>query len=285
MKYRPDESTLISWMFGELDVAERTKVEAFFAENPDELRKVQQMQSVRDVMSSVAEKEVIAPPVIHDSQPHVLPIWKMSYFRMSMSIAASFILIIVAGKLLGPEISLGNGELRISFGGSGNIEPALLVEDDRKPELTQADVQEMINASIRSSEERVDQQLSATQTRLDNTVRTALASSPSNMDSLVNRLSRASESQVRAFVTGLRDENLQLMTQYLHLSSTEQRAYMENLLVDFSKWQQEQRSQDLQLLLARVNSIENNTNQLKEETEQILASIISNSGVSEKQSY
>src|SRR5688572_8598091 len=111
MKYRPDEGTLISWMYGELDDAERAKVEAFFSENPDELKKVQQMQSVRQVMSSVGEKEVIAPPVIHDNQPHVLPIWKTSYFRMSMNIAASFILIIVAGKLLGTEVSLGNGEL------------------------------------------------------------------------------------------------------------------------------------------------------------------------------
>ena len=118
MKYRPDESTLISWMYGELDEAERAKVEAFFAENPDELRKVQQVQSVRQVMSSVADKEVISPPVIHDDQPRVLPIWKTSYFRMSMSIAASFILIIVAGKLLGTEVNLGNGELRVSFGGT-----------------------------------------------------------------------------------------------------------------------------------------------------------------------
>ena len=291
---------MISWIYGELDETERAKVEAFFAENPDELRKVQQVQSVRQVMSSVADKEVISPPVIHDDQPRVLPIWKTSYFRMSMSIAASFILIIVAGKLLGTEVNLGNGELRVSFGGTkahqvvgdpdsssgqANNDHGQRNASDNDQDLTQADVQDMINASIRSSEERVGQQLSATQARLDNTVRTALTASPSNMDSLANRLSRASESQVRAFVTDLRDENLQLMTQYLQLSSTEQRAYMENLLVDFSKWRQEQRSQDLQILLTRVNSIENNTNQLKEETEQILASIIANSGVSEKQSY
>src|SRR5688572_22159311 len=110
MKYRPDESTLISWMYGELDDAERAKVDAYFSENPEELKKIQQMQSVRQVMSSIADKEVIAPPVIHDHSQRVVPIWKTSYFRASISIAASFILIIVAGKLLGTEVSYANRE-------------------------------------------------------------------------------------------------------------------------------------------------------------------------------
>jgi hypothetical protein len=290
MKYRPDESTLISWMYGELDETERSKVEGWFNENPAELQRIQQMQSVRDVMSNAADKEVIAPPVVVDHGPQVVPIWRTSYFRISMSIAASFLLIIVAGKLLGPEISYKNNELKISFA-SGKSEEKIIPQNIVDPsanqdnnQLTQAEIQEMINASLRSTEERIDKRLTANQAKLDKTVRTALASAPLEMDSLANRLSEASEIQVRAFVTTLRDENLTMMRQYLELSSTEQRAYMENLLVDFSKWQQEQRNQDLQVLLTRVNSIEHNTNQLKEETEQILASIISNSGASQKQS-
>jgi hypothetical protein len=283
MKYRPDESTLISWLYGELDESELAKVEAYFSENPEELKKVQQMQAVRKVMTTVADKEVIAPPVIHDDQPRTVPIWSSSWFRASISIAASFILIIVAGKLLGTEITYANKELRISFGAAKPIEPQV-IEPAFPKALTHADVQEMINASVRSSEEKMDERMASSQARLDKTVRSALASAPVGIDSLARQLSRASESQVRAFVTGLREENLQMMRQYLDLSASEQRAYMEGLLVDFSKWQSEQRSQDLQILMTRVNRIENNTNQLKEETEQILASIISNSAISQKQS-
>lgn len=292
---------MISWMYGELDENERAKVEAYFSEHPEELKEVQQLQSVRDVMSRAADKEVIAPPVVPDHEQRTIPIWRASYFRVSMSIAASFILILVAGRLLGPEISYSNNELRISFGAPKTAETVpeqIAIEnipgqagpdsnqdtDLVQASLTEAEIQEMINASLRSSEERIGRRLTSAQSELDKTVRTALASAPAEIDSLAERLSKASERQVRAFVTSLRDENLSMMRQYLDLSASAQRAYMENLLVDFSKWQQEQRSQDLQILLTRVNSIENNTNQLKEETEQILASIISNTGISIKQS-
>jgi len=276
MKYRPDESTLISFMYGELDDAEHAKVEAYLSENPEELNKFRQMDAVRSILSNITDKEVIAPPLMQDDRSPVVPIWRTSYFRASISIAASFILILVAGKLLGPDISYANNELRISFGGKPavqeNISPA-------QGQLTSLQVREMIDAS----EKRVDEQLLSTQARLDKTLRQAIASSSPATDSLAREMARASEPQLKAFVTSLKEENLQMMRQYIELSTADQRVYMENLLVDFSKWQQEQRNQDLQLLFTRVNSIENNTNQLKEETEQILASIISSSEVREKQ--
>jgi hypothetical protein len=281
MKYRPDESTLISWMYGELDETERAKVEAFFSENPEELRKIRQVQAVRDVMANIGDKEVIAPPLIQEDHPRVVPIWNTASFRTAMSIAASFILIIVAGKLLGPEISYANNELRISFGPRGNQPPADQVNQVQG--MSPTEVQQMIDASVKGSEARIDERLVSAQARLDRTVRSAMTSAPAGIDSLAREMSKASESQIQTFVASLREDNLQMMRQYLELSASEQRAYMENLLVDFSKWQQEQRNQDMQILFTRVNSIENNTNQLKEETEQILASIISNSGVSEKQ--
>jgi len=52
--------------------------------------------------------------------------------------------------------------------------------------------------------------------------------------------------------------------------------YVENLLVDFSKYLQEQRKQDLVFFQSRMSSIEKNSSQFKQETEQILSSIISN---------
>ena len=87
--------------------------------------------------------------------------------------------------------------------------------------------------------------------------------------------SQASQNQVRTFVAGLQEENLKLMKDYLKLSGNEQKTYVEALLVDFSKYLQEQRKQDFQLFQTRMSSIEKNTDQFKQETEQILATIIS----------
>jgi len=280
MKYRPDESTLISWMFGDLDEAERAKVDSWLAENPEEMKRLRAMQFASETLSRVQDKEVIAPPLIMDDSPRVLPLWRSTWFRSVVSIAASFLLILVAGRLLGPDISYMNGELKISFNGAKQP-----VQAPVENGITASEVQAMIDSSVRGSEERIDQQLIATQAKVNEAVSRAVRS-PRNaeMDTLARQLSRASQEQIRTFVAGLREENLQMMRQYLQLSASEQRTYMENLLVDFSKWQQEQRNQDMLLVQARVNSVEQNTNQLKQETEQILASLISNGTVPEKNS-
>jgi hypothetical protein len=278
MKYRPDEATLISWIYGDLDEAERAKVDTYLSENPEEMRRVRGMQFTIGAMSHAQDKEVIAPPLIMDDTTRVLPLWKNTWFRSAMSIAASFVLIVVAGRLLGPDISYNNGELLISFG-NGKREQGVQTPTQQSG-LTEADVRDMIDASVKVSEERMDQRLVSTQAKFNESLRRTSQATPSQVDTIVSRMSRASQAQISAFVAGLREENMLMMQQYLELSASDQRTYMENLLVDFSKWQQEQRNQDLLLFQARMNNVEQNTNQLKAETEQILASLITNSEVS-----
>jgi len=49
-------------------------------------------------------------------------------------------------------------------------------------------------------------------------------------------------------------------------------------LVDFSKYLQQQRNDDLQVVQSRLNNLEQNTDVFKQETEQILSSIITTVG-------
>jgi hypothetical protein len=69
------------------------------------------------------------------------------------------------------------------------------------------------------------------------------------------------------------------------LSTSEQRKYTDNLVVEFSKYLQEQRNQDLNMFQARFSKLEQNTDELKTETEQILASIVANSPQVQQSSY
>jgi hypothetical protein len=68
------------------------------------------------------------------------------------------------------------------------------------------------------------------------------------------------------------------MKDYFQLTSTQQKQYVEDLVVDFAKYLQQQRNDDLQLVQTRLHSIEQNTNTFKQETEQILTSIIGSVG-------
>jgi hypothetical protein len=281
MKYKPDESSLISYLYGELDEAQNQKVQKYFMENPEELKQVQQLADVLGIMGKVKDKEVIAPPVFMDDDKRIRPFWSSSSFRTVLGIAASFMLILVAARLLGTEVNYHQGELRISFLGS-KVQP--VVEKPAYAGLTEAQVQELINASLAKNNEATETRLAENQKKLDQTIRQSLTANSQRIDNLVRETSQASQEQVRTFVAGLQTENLQLMKNYLQLSTNEQQKYVENLLVDFSKYLQEQRNQDLQILQTRFSNIEQNTDLFKQETEQILASIISNSGTSKKQS-
>jgi hypothetical protein len=267
MNYKPDESTLIAYLYGELNEKDAKKLEAYFQQHPDELANLRKLGDVRELMSHAQDKEVIAPPVFVDGA-NLKPLWQSSYFRVSLGIAASILFLLVAGKLLGPEINYSKGELRISFGKKmeQTVQPAGLTEEK---------VNELISTSLAKNNESFATSRTEDQKKL---MQTLVDFNSKKMNELTQTASQASQEQVRSFVSNLQDQNLKLMKDYFQLSTADQKKYMENMLVDFSNYLQEQRKQDLQFVQAKVNSLEKNNNQFKQETEQILTSLISNPG-------
>jgi hypothetical protein len=276
MNYKPDEGTLMAYLYGELDAAESKKVMEYLTQHPEELQQLQQLMDVQQVMKRVQDKEVIAPPIFGEVSARQVHFWQTGSFKTMMSIAASFILILVAARLIGPDISYTNGELRISFKDAKTTGQVL---PPNQPLLTAAEVQEMINSSLTRNNEVITAGWENNQKEIDQSIKSNFASNSRKLDELMKVTSQASQDQVRTFVAGLQEDNLKLMKDYLQLSSNEQKTYVEALLVDFSKYLQEQRKQDFQVFQSRMSSIEKNTDQFKQETEQILASIISNPDV------
>lgn len=273
MNYKPDEGTLMAYLYGELDAAESEKVMAYLNEHPEELKTLQQLSGVSHLLKYAQDKEVIAPPIFGDRDNKQIHFWQSGYFKTVMSIAASFILILVAARLIGPEITYSSGELRISFNHSKKSEP---VAQSAQTSLTPLEVQEMINASLNKNNQEITAGWEDNQKKIDQSLKSSFAANSNKIDELMKVTSQASQDQVRTFVASLQEDNLKLMKDYLQLSSSEQKTYVEALLVDFSKYLQEQRKQDFQLFQTRMSSIEKNTDQFKQETEQILATIISN---------
>lgn len=136
----------------------------------------------------------------------------------------------------------------------------------------------MITASLEKNNDKMQASLDETQKKLDASIRTSLAANSGKIDQLVRQTSTASQEQIRQFAETIRTENMQQVKDYFQLTSTEQKNYIENLLVDFAKYLQQQRNDDLQLVQTRMNSLEQNTVMFKQETEQILSSIITTVG-------
>jgi hypothetical protein len=279
MNYKPDEGMLMAYLYGELDAAETEKVQLYLQQHPEELKKLQGLGDVRTIFSQVQDKEVIAPPIFMDDA-NVKPLWQSSYFKTVMSIAASLLFLMVAGRFLGTEINYSGGELKISFGGKREA-----VKEMVQPSLTEEKVKEMIQTSLASNNEVITTSWTEDQKRLSQSIKQNLDQNSKKIDALMTNASTASQEQVRGFVASLQNENLKLMKDYFQLSTADQKKYTESLLVDFSQYLKEQRKQDLMLFQTRVNSIEKNTDQFKQETEQLLANIISSPSSKNKNSY
>lgn len=270
---------LMAYLYGELAATEAEKVQSYLQTHPEELKKLQGLVELRTVISHIQDQEVIAPPLFMDDA-NVKPLWQSNYFKAVMSIAASLLFLMVAGKFLGTEISYSKGELAINFG--GKKEP---VKEIVQPSLTEEKVKEMIQNSLASNNEIITSNWTEDQKRLSQSIRQNLDQNSKKIDALMKGAADASQAQVRGFVASLQNENLKLMKDYFQLSTADQKKYTEGLLVDFSEYLKEQRRQDLMILQTRVNSIEKNTDLFKQETEQILASIISTPVGKTKNSY
>ncbi|GIL23350.1 MAG: hypothetical protein BroJett042_18630 [Bacteroidota bacterium] len=269
MNYKPDEGTLMAYLYGELDATETEKVKQYLQQHPEVLQHLQQLGFVRTALGSLSDEEVIAPPVFVDNETKNIPFWKAGYFKVTMGIAASFLFLLIAARLIGPEVMYKNGELRISFNRTPE-NPAT------EQSLTANEVQEMINTSLVKNNETIASNWEVSNQKIQESLQRNLNNNSARIDKLISVASQASQDQVRTFVAGMQEENMKLMKDYFQLSAKDQQTYVENLLVDFTKYLHEQRKQDMLLFQTRMNSIEKNTDQFKQETEQILASIISN---------
>ncbi|MBL7858738.1 MAG: hypothetical protein JNM57_13705 [Cyclobacteriaceae bacterium] len=271
MSYKPDEKDWMAYLYDELDNDEREKVEQYLLNHAEARKEFESFQHLRSMMGAVKDKEVIAPPIVlGDAMQRIL--WNAPYMKMIISIAASLLLLMVVGNLTDARVSLSGNEWKISFGEPRIIEagPA----NQSMASLTPEQVQEMINSSLHQNNAVIQANWDDTQRKLDASIKSNLALNAGAVNQLVREASTASQDQIRQYVSGMQSENLQLVKDYFQLTSTDQKKYIENLLVDFAKYLQQQRNDDLQLVTMKLNSIEKNTDLFKQETEQILSSII-----------
>jgi hypothetical protein len=270
MSYKPDEGTLIAYLYGELEGATKEKVERYLAGSEEARRELEALKEVRELMGLVRDKEVIAPPLVIDNRERRFNL-SSPLVRTILAIAASLVLLLVAGKLTGVQVTASQNEIKLTFGGEQEV--------PETPSLDVADVHEIVDAKLASNNAALQEEWRKSQEAFTTTVRESLAESSSRIDQLVTKAASASEKQISAYVSTLQAENLRMIKDYYKMTSQEQKEQLEQLLVDFAKYLQQQREDDLMILQARLNDLQQNTDMYRQETEQILASIISNAAV------
>jgi hypothetical protein len=273
MNYKPDEKEWMAYLYGELEGEDKLKMDQHLIENAEARKEFEKFRQLRSIMSSVEDKEVIAPPIFVGETRQRF-IWNMPYFNTIVSIAASLLLIILVGRLTGTRVSISNNEFKLSFGEVKQPVTPAQEEKDMPQTLTAVEVQQMINSSLSQNTVAFQASLKESQEKMNASIRQNLAVNSSKLDQLMREAASASQEQIRQYVAGIQTQNMNQVKDYFQLTSAEQKKYIENILVDFSQYLQQQRNDDLQLVQTRMQSLEQNTNIFKQETEQILTSII-----------
>jgi hypothetical protein len=134
----------------------------------------------------------------------------------------------------------------------------------------------MINNALHKNNEFVQASWDDSQSR----VKADLINNTTLTTQKINEINQAaaleSQEQIRRFMQNLQGENNRALQEYIRLSSNDQKQYIESLLVDFSKYMQEQRNQDLNIMNARLNTLEEDNTLFRQEASQIITSLISN---------
>ena len=271
MSYKPNEQELMAYLYDELEATEREKVERYLLANPEARKHLDQLKGVSSILRTIADKEVIAPPIFLGDTGRSR-FWDAPYFRTVMSIAASLIIVILVARVSGTRLSVSDSELKLSFGD----QPSQVAIQD--PAMTQEQIQSMINHSLQVNNEALHTSWEESQRNLEQSISKNLVVNSDKMNDVVRQASSASKEQIQEYVSTLQADNMKLVKDYFTLTSGEQKQYIEGLLVDFAKYLQQQRRDDLQLVQMRLNNIEQNNTAFKQETEQILTSIISSVG-------
>lgn len=263
-----DEGKLMAYLYGELNASEKSEVEKFFQENPEAFKEYQDMLGVKAILGKIADKEVIAPPIFMDDEKPTISLWRSGFVRYAVGIAAAFFIVMVSAKLLGVQMNYSNKEFTLSFG------------DGKKQGiptgLSPQQVQLLIDASLAQNNKTMQASLSESQNKWNEVLQQNAALTSNRLNEISKTASASTQEEIRQFMERLRNENSQAVQDYLRLSSNEQRQYIETLLVDFSKYMQEQRNSDLTVVNARLNTLEQDNTAFREEAGQILTSLISN---------
>jgi hypothetical protein len=274
MSYKPSEQDLMAYLYGELEDDKREKLEQYLLENPTTRVELEKMNGLRRMLAQVEDKEVIAPPIFVGEHPSQR-FWQAPYMKTIMGIAASLLVVILVARFSGLSIRYREQELRISFGDVPEVQTVSPVAPPTVATLTPEQVQDMINNSLQQNNATLQASLDETQKKLNASINQSLALNSGKIDKLVQQASTASETQVREFVASMQTENAKLVKSYFQLSANEQKQYVEGLLVDFAKYLQQQRNDDMQVVRTQLNSLQQNNDVFRKETEQILTSIIS----------
>ena len=264
MSWKPSETDIIDYLYGEITPEQKDEFEKYLSANPEFSRELDEIRETLGLLPVVPDEEVIPPVPIPGITSHRNSSVAGRKWLYPVSIAASIAFLLLVGYLTNFSISIGGEGFSLGF--NKPVEEINTID--------QAQVQALIDNSLKAHNAEWNSEIESVKVGFANN----LQQERSLTDGKINRLSRnkpeLDEEQVLAFLSQLRDENDKMMKSYYEASAAEQQEYMRNVLIEFNSYINQQRQEDIQYFQANLLNLKSSTDQKQEETNKILANII-----------
>jgi len=257
MKTEEWKLKLMDYLYDELNPAEKKAFEEELARNPELREELEVFKSGKNVLEHWEDEKVSAPPFFN-VQKGDERISSQNGLKWFLSIAASLLLLMVAAKFTGLEVSSQGGEFRIALGQQGQAEN----------QLKKDDIELMVSHALSNYEEKLHSE------RKENR---------QELEKYLDQQSRQNKQLINNYIADLQESNIDMMQTYWKESNQQQQIYTEKLLTNFAGYIEEQRKEDMDYLFAKMELMESDKDLFKIETGQMINSLASNQ--QEEQAY
>ena len=244
MSYKPDESTLVAYLYNELNAEERARVEAYLTAHPEAKKELKEISEMRKLMGKWQDSEVNEPTFVFEDKKVVMlsrDNWMTGLMKSSLGIAASIALIMVFAYFTNLSVVKNDMRIQISFGEKKET------NTNATPTLSEENIKSWMAESVADNNAQLVGKINDVEANITNDL---------------------------GYVLQLKDENKEILFDLMTSTENAQRQYVNEILADYSLYLEEQRQNDLQMIQTSFNSLKDNTEVSQIETNQILASII-----------
>lgn len=265
MKSKEYYKAIIDYLYGEMDHSEKKEFEQQMASDPDLMKEINALKSIRRDLNMLEDKEVMEPFSIwgHTRTGRIRSKnqRKSILLRPITAIAASLVLLMLVGFATNFSLSLDREGLHIGF--------QKAEETGNQPSLTEIDVQRMLSEEIQKNNNLLLARMdgNTTSSRLSKLEKSIQETQKLN-DQMITK------EDLDQFVTDLEDRNGMLLQEYLLQASSQQQAYFKTMLTQFSEYLQDQRVEDLNMIQSELLQLNYTQTQQKIATDEVLAGLI-----------
>jgi len=271
MSYKPDESTLAAYLYGELSKDEHAQVSDYLATHPEVKKELEEIRSMQKVMGKLQDKEVTEPSFVFENPEVVVvskPAFLTGFMKLTMGMAASIALLLLVGYFTNLSISFLENGMQLSYGTNEKINKS------ETNNFTEANVKAWMQESIVANNENLLSKINEVESHLSHEVDLQRVTHANQLKSLAS-VTKVDQVIIDQYVSQLKQENKDIILSLVEVSERNQQQYMSAMIADFSAYLDQQRNNDLEVIQASFNNLKDNTEISQIETNEILASIIS----------